>query len=126
MKPLNRKTLYGFRKHRPIVGEVPHFAPSGAPPLGQNTETNVSFASQLIEPSACTARTLTVAASPLSPLSPFSPGAPWGPADPGRQLALVRPECLARPARLEGRPGPADPDHLSARISAACRERKRH
>jgi hypothetical protein len=34
----------------------PHFAPSGAPPLGQNTETNVSFASQLTEPSACTAR----------------------------------------------------------------------
>src|ERR1700675_4378376 len=36
-----------------------------------------------------------------------------GLADPGRQLALVRPECLARPARLEGRPGPADQDHLS-------------
>ena len=67
------KTLYGFRKHRPIVGEVPHFAPSGAPPLGQNTETNVSFASQLAAPSDWTDLTVTGAASPLSP---FSPGAP--------------------------------------------------
>jgi len=26
--------------HSPTVGVVPHLAPSGAPPLGQNTETN--------------------------------------------------------------------------------------
>src|SRR5260370_10414620 len=38
------------------TGPGPPFAPPGAPPLGQNTETNVSFASQLTEPSACTAR----------------------------------------------------------------------
>ena len=35
---------------------VPHFGPSGAPPPGQNTDTNVSLASQLISPSACTGR----------------------------------------------------------------------
>jgi hypothetical protein len=46
----------GFREQRPTVGAVPHFAPFATPPLGQNTETNVSFASQLTEPSACTAR----------------------------------------------------------------------
>ena len=32
-----------------------YLLPSGSP-LGQNRETNVSFASQLTEPSACTAR----------------------------------------------------------------------
>jgi hypothetical protein len=32
---------------------VPHFAPSGAPPLGQNTATNVSLASQAqLEPNS--------------------------------------------------------------------------
>ena len=35
-----------------MVGDVPHFAPSDAPPLGQNTETRVSFASQLAALSA--------------------------------------------------------------------------
>jgi hypothetical protein len=63
---------YGFRRQRPTVGAVPHFAPSGAPPLGQKTETNVSLASQLTEPSACTDRI----AGPPAPTSPFSPGAP--------------------------------------------------
>ena len=29
---------YGFRRQRPIVGGEPHFDPSGAPPVGQNTE----------------------------------------------------------------------------------------
>src|SRR5882757_3350258 len=42
----------GLCKHSPTVGDVPHFAPSGAPPLGQNTETRVSLASQLAAPSA--------------------------------------------------------------------------
>jgi hypothetical protein len=43
-----------FLMHNPTVGVVPHLAPSGAPPLGQNTETKVSLASQLTAPSACT------------------------------------------------------------------------
>jgi hypothetical protein len=40
-----------FFKHSPTVGVVPHFAPSGAPPLGQNTDTNVSSASHVAAPS---------------------------------------------------------------------------
>jgi hypothetical protein len=71
--------FYGLRKQRPTVGDVPHFAPSGAPPLGQNTDTRVSLASQLAAPSAWTDLRLTAAASPFSPFSPaapFSPGAP--------------------------------------------------
>src|SRR5438309_9824378 len=43
---------YGLRRQRPTVGDEPHFAPSGAPPLGQNTETNISLASQSTGPSA--------------------------------------------------------------------------
>src|SRR3984893_11016351 len=83
--------FYGLRKQRPTVGDVPHFAPSGAPPLGQNTDTRVSLASQLAAPSASTDLRLTAAAwplspgaplSPLSPLSPFSPGAPFSPGPP--------------------------------------------
>jgi len=72
----------GFFKHKPTVGDVPHFAPSGAPPLGQKTDTRVSLDSQLTDPSAWTARTFVVVASPLSPLSPLSPGAPCGPCGP--------------------------------------------
>jgi hypothetical protein len=72
-QPISHRQHYGLRRHRPIVGDVPHFAPSGAPPLGQNTETKVSFASQLAAPSDWTDLTVTGAASPLSP---FSPGAP--------------------------------------------------
>jgi glutathione S-transferase len=72
---------YGFFRQRPMVGVVPHFAPSGAPPAGQKTDANVSLASQLTAPSACTNRT-TVPASPLSPFSPFAPGAPCGPCGP--------------------------------------------
>jgi hypothetical protein len=59
-----------FRRHSPTVGAVPHLAPSAAPPLGQNTETSVSLASQLTAPSACTARRLAAA----SLFSLFSPG----------------------------------------------------
>lgn len=40
----------GFFKHIPTVGEVPHFGPSGAPPPGQNTDINVSLASQFHRP----------------------------------------------------------------------------
>src|SRR2546421_12551106 len=43
---------YYLRRQSPIVGVVPHFDPSGAPPLGQNTDTNASLASQLTGPSA--------------------------------------------------------------------------
>lgn len=42
----------GFFKHKPTVVDVPHFAPSGAPPLGQKTDTRVSLDSQLTDPSA--------------------------------------------------------------------------
>src|SRR5581483_302254 len=45
-----------FFRQRPTVGEVLHFAPSAAPPLGQKTETSVSLGSQLTAPSICTAR----------------------------------------------------------------------
>lgn len=41
-----------------MVGAVPHFAPSGAPPPGQKTETRVPLVSQLTAPSACTAWTV--------------------------------------------------------------------
>lgn len=56
-----------------MVGVVPHFAPSGAPPVGQNTDTSVSLAPQLTAPSACTER---MADCPDSPLAPAAPGAP--------------------------------------------------
>src|ERR1035438_6075151 len=39
----------GFFKHKPTVGDVLHFAPSGAPPLGQKTDTRVSLDSQLTD-----------------------------------------------------------------------------
>jgi hypothetical protein len=35
-----------------MVGGVAHFAPSGAPPLGQNTDASVSELSQATAPSA--------------------------------------------------------------------------
>src|SRR5215213_10239043 len=79
---------YGLRKHSATVGWVEHFAPSAAPPPGQNTDTRVSLASQLAAPSAWTDLKPAGAASPLSPLSPLSPfsplgpGAPWGPCGP--------------------------------------------
>src|SRR5665647_2352404 len=73
---------YGFRRQRPTVGVVPHFAPSGAPPLGQNTDTNVSSGSQVTDPSLWTAPSLMVAASLLSPLSPLSPFSPFSPGAP--------------------------------------------
>jgi hypothetical protein len=57
------KALKGFFKHKPTVGAVPHFAPSGAPPLGQKTDTRVSLDSQVTDPSAWTALRLVVAAS---------------------------------------------------------------
>jgi hypothetical protein len=41
-----------FRKQRPIVGGVPHFDPSAAPPLGQYTDARISFDSQFTGPSA--------------------------------------------------------------------------
>jgi hypothetical protein len=71
----------GFFKQRPTLGFVPHFAPSGAPPLGQNTDTKVSLGSQLTTPSACTDR-MEAPAGPGSPFSPFAPGAPCGPSGP--------------------------------------------
>src|SRR5262249_23147081 len=46
---------FHFFMQSPIVGEVPHLAPSADPPLGQNAETSVSPVSQLTAPSAaCT------------------------------------------------------------------------
>jgi hypothetical protein len=71
-----------LRRHRPTVGAAPHLAPSAAPPLGQNTETSVSLASQLTAPSAWTARRFAEAASPFSPSVPFSPGGPFSPGVP--------------------------------------------
>jgi hypothetical protein len=71
-----------FRRQRPTVGAAPHLAPSAAPPLGQNTETSVSLASQLTAPSAWTARRFAEAASPLSPVVPFSPAVPFSPGVP--------------------------------------------
>ena len=67
-----RRLTYGFFRQRPIVGVVPHFAPSGAPPPGQNTETNVSPASQSTAPSACTDR-MAVPAGPGTPCKPCAP-----------------------------------------------------
>ena len=104
-----------------MVGDVAHFAPSDAPPLGQNTETRVSFASQLAALSACTILRSTAAAArlyrlchPCSP-APFGPGAPWRlPADLARRPApgrRPRPGCLARPG---DRPDPGRPVRLSA------------
>jgi hypothetical protein len=96
-KAVRRFTSYGpdapaqgLPRHRPMVGLVPHFAPSGEPPPGQNTDTRVSFASQFTVPSDCTDRmeALDGPASPFGPVSPFGPGAPcgpcgpWGPASP--------------------------------------------
>jgi hypothetical protein len=43
---------YGFFRQSPMVGVVPHFAPSAAPPEGQNTDTSISSPSQLTAPSA--------------------------------------------------------------------------
>jgi len=84
-----------------MVGVVPHLAPSGAPPLGQNTETNVSLASQLTAPSACTRRRFAVPGSPLSPSRPFhrvSPADLVVPAVPLNLAAPPRPECPELPA----------------------------
>jgi hypothetical protein len=39
--------IHYFLRQRPTVGDEPHFGPSAEPPLGQNTDTNVSLASQL-------------------------------------------------------------------------------
>src|SRR4051812_20456181 len=38
---MNRVDAYGFLRQRPMVGVVPHFAPSGAPREGQNTDTTM-------------------------------------------------------------------------------------
>src|SRR6266702_7067596 len=77
------QTAYGFFKHNPTAAPA-HLAPSGAPPLGQNTDISVSLASQLTAPSAaCTVRRLAVAGSPLSPFSPLSPLSPLSPFAPG-------------------------------------------
>ena len=90
-KAVRRFTSYGpdapaqgLPRHRPMVGLVPHFAPSGEPPPGQNTDTRVSFASQFTVPSDCTERmeALDGPASPFGPVSPFGPGAPCGPCGP--------------------------------------------
>jgi hypothetical protein len=78
---------YGFLRHRPTVGVVPHFVPSGAPPPGQNTDTSVSLASQLTEPSACTDRIP-------------GPAGPVGPVDPADLEAQERPARLERPVAL--------------------------
>jgi hypothetical protein len=43
---------YRCLRQSPIVGAVLHFAPSGAPPPGQKTDTSASVASQLTTPSA--------------------------------------------------------------------------
>jgi len=59
-----------FLMQSPIVGVVPHLAPSGAPPFGQNTDANVSFASQFTAPSPCTRRRFAVPGSPLAPCGP--------------------------------------------------------
>jgi hypothetical protein len=37
----------GFLIHNPTVGPEVHLAPSGPPPLGQNTDTSSSFASHV-------------------------------------------------------------------------------
>ncbi len=89
-----------LRRQRPTVGGVEHLAPSAAPPPGQNTDTSVSFASQLAAPSPCTALTPAGPASPLSPLSPLAPGAPCGPCGP---CAPCGPGCPCGPG------GPAGP-----------------
>jgi hypothetical protein len=46
------RSLYGFFRQRPIVGGAEHFAPSGTPPLGQNTDTSNSELSHATTPSA--------------------------------------------------------------------------
>ena len=93
-QPYSARTSY-LRKQRPTVGDVAHFAPSAAPPPGQNTDTRVSLASQLAAPSPCTALRPAGAASPLSPLSPLAPGAL-------RPLRSLRTLCALR-ARLSHR-----------------------
>ena len=66
----------GFFRHNPTVGPVPHFAPSGAPPLGQKTDTSVSLG--LAAHRAIGLDSPNVhGRGPLRPFSPFSPGVPW-------------------------------------------------
>ena len=113
------KARYLLRQS-PTVGDVPHLSPSAAPPLGQNTETNVSLATHATSQSLCDGHTLEVPASPLSPLSPFSPGAAR-PCGIARPLALGHPRhlgCLALPGVLRdlarrGHPWAGRPPHAA-------------
>ena len=99
---------YGFLRQRPMVGLVPHFAPSGAPPEGQNTDTRISLASQLTWSVAldgpddgssrprialCTGRTLR-SLRPLRTLLALVP--------PAAPAAQAHPAGLARPADRRG------------------------
>jgi hypothetical protein len=59
-----------------MIGAVPHFAPSGRPHAGQNTETDFSLESQLTSPSACTDRVPAGADHPLVLVDPGDPIVP--------------------------------------------------
>ena len=99
------------------------FDPSGAPPVGQNTETRVSLDSQLTGPSACTARMLAV---PNPPWRPFLQGPPVAPEGLADRAAPARPEHPGHLARPEDLPVPWARITLRAWIFAACSERKRY
>jgi len=60
----------GFRQ-RPMVSVVPPFAPSGAPPPGQNTDANVSLEPQLTTPTAFALAAYSLCCADVSLRQPF-------------------------------------------------------
>jgi hypothetical protein len=63
--------------HSPMAGVDGHLAPSAAPPPGQNTDTSVSFASQL------SGSNIRVVQSNDAPLLTFRTRIAAAPAEPG-------------------------------------------